>query len=65
MVAREVVRTLTGLGAVLVRTKGSHARYAFGACSTTVAMHKGDFAPKTLHAMQRDMEPVFGKGWLV
>ena len=31
---------------------------------TTVAQHAGDVRPGTLRAIERDLEPVFGKGWL-
>lgn len=31
---------------------------------TTVARHPGDIPAGTLRAIERDMEPVFGKGWL-
>jgi predicted RNA binding protein YcfA (HicA-like mRNA interferase family) len=66
MTAREVMRTLTKLGATLVRQTGSHARFvsACGKCATTVAMHPGDIKPGTLHAIEKDMAPCYGKGWL-
>ena len=66
MTAREVVKALKALGATLVRQVGSHARYvsACGRCATTVPMHKGDIARGTLHAIEKDMEPCYGKGWL-
>ena len=31
---------------------------------TTIALHPGDIRPGTLRAIERDLEPVFGKGWL-
>jgi hypothetical protein len=31
---------------------------------TTVAQHAGDVRPGTLRAIERDLEPVFGNGWL-
>ena len=31
---------------------------------TTVAQHASDVRPGTLRAIERDLEPVFGKGWL-
>jgi hypothetical protein len=31
---------------------------------TTVAQHPGDIRPGTLRAIERDLEPVFGKEWL-
>lgn len=66
MTAREVVRRLGKLGAVEVRQVGSHKRFvsACGKCATTVAMHTGDIPKGTLRAIERDMEPCYGKGWL-
>jgi hypothetical protein len=32
---------------------------------TSVSQHAGDIPRGTLGAIQRDMEPVFGKGWLI
>jgi len=66
MTAREVVRELTGRGAVNVRQSGSHVRFvsACGRCATTVAMHPGDIKPGTLHAIEKDMAPCYGRGWL-
>jgi hypothetical protein len=31
---------------------------------TTVALDAGDVRPGTLRAIERDLEPAFGKGWL-
>ena len=64
--AREVVKTLTKQGASLVRQNGSHARYVSpcGRCATTVPMHTGDVPTGTLKAIEADMSPCFGKGWL-
>ena len=66
MRANEVVRLLKKHGATLVRQAGSHARYrsACGKCSTTVPMHPGDIKSGTLRAIEAQMEPCFGKGWL-
>ncbi len=60
-------------GGVLLRQRGSHCQYearvtladgteAIG--RTTVARKTGDVRPGTLRAIERDLEPVFGKGWL-
>jgi predicted RNA binding protein YcfA (HicA-like mRNA interferase family) len=58
---------------VLLRQRGSHRQYearttlADGTevtARTTVAQHAGDVRPGTLRAIERDLEPVFGKGWL-
>lgn len=34
------------------------------AARTTIAQHPGDIRPGTLRAIERDLGPVFGKGWL-
>ena len=60
-------------GGILLRQRGSHRQYevrvtlADGTevtARTTVAQHAGDVRPGTLRAIERDLEPVFGKGWL-
>jgi predicted RNA binding protein YcfA (HicA-like mRNA interferase family) len=52
---------------------GSHARYEAayvradgteGRVATAVAMHPGDIPTGTLHKVEKDMDPAFGKGWL-
>lgn len=73
MRAREVGRRIERLGGVLVRQVGSHRRYVVtytdsagvaGTVATTVAQHAGDIPSGTLRAIERDLEPAFGKGWL-
>lgn len=73
MTPREVIRIIERNGAVLLRQRGSHRQYEARArdhdgteviCRTTVAQHSGDIRPGTLRAIERDLEPVFGKGWL-
>jgi predicted RNA binding protein YcfA (HicA-like mRNA interferase family) len=70
---REVMRIIERNGAVLLRQRGSHRQYearimkADGTeliVRTTIAQHSGDIRPGTLRAIERDLEPVFGKGWL-
>lgn len=68
MKPRDVVKLLRANGAKHVRTKGSHQRWesADGKCVTTVPAHRGEEIPLgTLRAIQADMEPAFGKGWLL
>lgn len=67
MTAKEVVKKLRALGAVRLRSKGSHVRFASpdGRCATTVAMHPGDVPLGTLRAIERQMAPSFGNGWLL
>lgn len=73
MKAREVNRRIERLGGVMVRQSGSHRRYvvrytdAAGSearAFTTVAQHSGDIPAGTLRAIERDLEVVFGTGWL-
>jgi predicted RNA binding protein YcfA (HicA-like mRNA interferase family) len=73
MTAREIMRLIERNGGVLLRQRGSYRQYearvtlADGTqvtARTTVAQHAGDVRPGTLRAIERDLEPVFGKGWL-
>lgn len=73
MKAREVNRRIEALGGVNTRTRGSHRQYeatttlpngTTATVRTTVAQHSGDIPVGTLHKIEKDMEPVFGKGWL-
>ncbi|MDQ2874317.1 MAG: hypothetical protein M3Y33_05710 [Actinomycetota bacterium] len=57
----------------MVRQVGSHRRYAITytddlsgrvTVATTVAQHAGDIPAGTLRAIERDLEPAPGKGWL-
>lgn len=58
-------RRLESLGAEMVRQVGSHRRYRAGTCLTTVPQHGSrDIPAGTLRAIERDMEPCLGKGWL-
>jgi len=75
LTAREVVRRIEARGGYRIRTKGSHATYevvyvneqgeAVLAAKAQVPIHSGDIAPGTLRAIQRQLEPVLGKGWLL
>ena len=58
----------------MVRQVGSHRRYAVTyadaegketTVATTVAQHAGDIPVGTLRAIERSLEPAFGKGWLM
>ncbi|GGM27923.1 hypothetical protein GCM10011608_10940 [Micromonospora sonchi] len=72
MKAREVNRRIEHLGGKHTRQRGSHRMYEASTthngenvtARTTVAQHPGDIPNGTLRAIERDMEPVFGKGWL-
>lgn len=57
----------------MVRQVGSHRRYEVAytdaagvevTVATTVAQHSGDIPAGTLRAIERDLEPGLGKGWL-
>lgn len=49
----------------MVRQTGSHRRYRAGNCLTTVPQHGArDIPAGTLRAIERDLEPEFGRGWL-
>nr|MDT0660804.1 type II toxin-antitoxin system HicA family toxin [Micromonospora sp. DSM 115978] len=72
MRAREVNRRIERLGGKQVRQRGSHRMFEATSTvdgetvtvRTVVAQHAGDIPAGTLRAIERDMEPVFGKGWL-
>ena len=68
MRAREVNRAIERRGGRMVRQVGSHRRYRAGSeetvCHTTVPQHPGDIPTGTLRAIERDLEPVFGRRWL-
>ena len=66
-------RRIERLGGMMARQAGSHRRYvityidAAGAAAkvaTTVPQHPGDMPAGTLRAIERDLEPALGKGWL-
>lgn len=65
MTARDVVKRMKSLGCEELRRRGTHVimRHQEG-CQTVVAMHSGDIPTGTLRAIERQMEPCLGKGWL-
>nr|WP_076389166.1 type II toxin-antitoxin system HicA family toxin [Vaginimicrobium propionicum] len=70
MRAREVTKRIEELGGIFVRQVGSHRRYNARTREgervfTTVPMHNGDIPLGTLRAIEKDLAPAFGKGWLV
>ncbi|HCT78114.1 MAG TPA: hypothetical protein DGG94_02465 [Micromonosporaceae bacterium] len=75
MTAREVVRRIEALGGYQVRTRGSHATYEAVKtkedgeievrAKAQVPMHGGDIPPGTLRSIQRQLQSVFGEGWLL
>jgi predicted RNA binding protein YcfA (HicA-like mRNA interferase family) len=73
MRARDVIREIERQGGHFARQAGSHRRYtasitdADGNTTTahaTVPMHNGDIPAGTLAGIERQLEAVFGKGWL-
>jgi predicted RNA binding protein YcfA (HicA-like mRNA interferase family) len=68
MKAREVNRKIEQAGGVQVRQRGSHRSYEVTKngtrAITTVPQHTGDIPAGTLRAIERDLEPVLGRGWL-
>ena len=68
MKAREVNRKIEVRGGLILRQRGSHRFYRVevdGAVAhTTVPQHPGDIPIGLLRKIERDLEPVLGKGWL-
>ncbi|TAM71174.1 MAG: addiction module toxin, HicA family [Microbacteriaceae bacterium] len=68
MKAREVNRMIERAGGVLLRQRGSHRFYSVTregqTARTTVPQHRGDIPLGLLLKIQRDLEPVLGRGWL-
>jgi predicted RNA binding protein YcfA (HicA-like mRNA interferase family) len=65
MKARELLRILKKRGCSEARQVGSHIIVKCGECQTVVAVHAGKDIPKgTLRAIERNLEPCLGKGWM-
>lgn len=73
MKAREVNRRIEKLGGTFLRQRGSHKRYEATkidsngniiTAQTSVPQHPGDIPTGTLHAIEKELETIFGKGWL-
>jgi predicted RNA binding protein YcfA (HicA-like mRNA interferase family) len=65
MTAKELLRQVRARGCVEARQHGSHVRIACGKCRTTIPVHAGEtIGPGLLRAIERDLEPCLGKGWL-
>jgi len=71
--ARDIERRIEHLGGQLLRQRGSHRRWVARTtlgdgremvAYTVVPKHPGDVPTGTLRAIERDLEPVFGRGWL-
>lgn len=66
-------RRIERLGGPVARQVGSHRRYVItytdaggseAKVATTVRQQQGDIPARTLRAVERDLEPAFGRGWL-
>lgn len=68
MKAREIVSKIRALGGRFVREgRGSHTIYECKCAGykTTIPDHGSKDVPRgTQRAIERDLEPCFGKGWL-
>jgi predicted RNA binding protein YcfA (HicA-like mRNA interferase family) len=71
--AREVIRAIEKAGGTFTRQVGSHKRYSVSykrpdgttsTAHTTVPAHGGDIPIGTLDAIEKQLEPALGKGWL-
>ena len=63
--AKELLRRLRRLGCAEERQRGSHVRVRCGKCVTTVPVHAGEnIGAGLLRAIERDLEPCLGSGWL-
>lgn len=73
MTPRTVERRIIQLGGYKVKQSGSHRLYraerelpggTVVRARTYVPWHPGDIATGTLRAIEKQMEPVFGRRWL-
>jgi predicted RNA binding protein YcfA (HicA-like mRNA interferase family) len=64
MKVRELRAKLRKLNCAELRQSGSHLIVRCGVCQTVVPVHSGDVALGTLRAIERDLTPCLGEGWL-
>jgi predicted RNA binding protein YcfA (HicA-like mRNA interferase family) len=65
LTGKDLLRLLRKAGCTELRQKGSHVVVQCGTCQTVVPVHAGeDLGPGLLRAVERDLEPCLGKGWL-
>ena len=65
MTGKDLLKLLRRSGCVELRHKGSHVMVQCGTCLTVVPVHAGeDLGPGLLRAIERDIEPCLGAGWL-
>jgi len=65
LTGKNLLRLLRKRGCVELRQKGSHVVVQCNKCQTVVPVHVGeDLGPGLVRAIERDLEPCLGKGWL-
>ncbi len=65
MKARELLKVLREAGCATSEGNGAHIKIQCGKCRSVVSFHAGhDIAKGTLRAIERQLEPCLGKGWL-
>lgn len=74
LTTREIIRRIEASGGYRIRVRGSHATYevarrnergeVFVRARAQVPIHGGDVPPGTVRAIQRQLSPVLGEGWL-
>lgn len=65
MNAKRLLTLLKLRGCQVLRQRGSHVRARCGKCFTTIPVHPGeDLGIGLLKAIERDLEPCLGKGWI-
>lgn len=68
MKSRDVNRRIENNGGFILRQRGSHRFYTVTidgvTGQTTVPQHTGDIPIGLLRKIEKDLEPVLGKGWL-
>jgi predicted RNA binding protein YcfA (HicA-like mRNA interferase family) len=65
LTGNNLLKLLRKKGCVELRQKGSHVMVKCGKCQTIVPIHAGeDLGPGLLRAIERDLEPCLGEGWL-
>ncbi|MGH9278196.1 MAG: type II toxin-antitoxin system HicA family toxin [Acidimicrobiales bacterium] len=64
MTATRLRRILRQKDCIEVRQSGSHLIVRCGTCQTVVPVHTGDLPNGTLRAIERDLAPCLGEGWL-
>ncbi|MCK5796206.1 MAG: type II toxin-antitoxin system HicA family toxin [Deltaproteobacteria bacterium] len=65
LTGRKLLRILRKHGCVVLRQKGSHVLVQCEAYSTIIPVHaREELGRGLLRAIERDLEPCLGKGWL-